>query len=157
MVKGKNNKHKRQRSPTVTWSQFVVIILITIALAVVLDFGHRAAVSADLQREAWRLEHKVAALETENRALQAQQEWVQTGDYVKEWARTEGFMVLYGETPVVPVPGGKAAPAERATPAPPSESKAPFEGPEETSDHRQEWWALFFGPDEEPATPDNGE
>ena len=143
MIKGKSKKHEKQRSSTVTWSQFVVTILITIALAVVLDFGHRAAVSADLQREARRLEHKVATLEAENLALQVQQEWVQTDDYVEEWARTEGIMVLYGETPVVPVPADQAAPVERAAiPAPPSESiKTPSE---ETSDHWQEWWTLFF-------------
>ena len=143
MVKGKNKKLENQRSSTVTWSQFVVTILITMALTVVLDFGHRAAVSADLQREAQRLEHKVATLEAENRALQVQQEWVQTDDYVEEWARTEGIMVLYVETPVVPVPADQAAPVERAAiPAPPSESIKALS--EETSDHWQEWWTLFF-------------
>lgn len=158
MAKGKNKKLEKHHSSTVTWSQFLVIILITIALAVVLDFGRRATVSAGLQSEARRLERQVATLEAEHRALQIQQEWVQTDDYVEEWARTEGVMVLQGETPVVPVPARQAAPVEEASPTPSAESVAvPSERPEETSSHWPEWWAFFFGPDEEPALEDKGE
>jgi len=152
MTKGKNNKLDRPRSSTVTWSQFLVIILITIALAVVLEYGHRATVSAELKRESQRLEREVATLEAENRALHIQRDLVQTDEYVEEWARTEGVMVLQGETPVVPLPGRQAAPAEGATPTPAPESvQVPSDRSEETSSHWQEWWALFFGPDGGPA------
>jgi cell division protein FtsB len=153
-----NKRHEKQRSRTVTSAQFFVIILITIALAVVLDFGQRAAVSAELQREAQQLERQVATLEAENRALQVQREWVQTDAYVEEWARTEGLMVLNGETPIVPVPASQVQPAESATPASPSESTpASPEETGETAEHWQEWWALFFGPAEKPTTPNQGE
>jgi len=153
MAKGKNNKLDKPRSSTVTWSQFLAIILITIALAVVLEYGHRATVSAGLKRESQRLEREVATLEAEGRALQIQRDRVQTDEYVEEWARTEGVMVLQGETPVVPLPGRQIAPAEEATRTSARESvQAPSDTSEETSSHWQEWWALFFGPDEEPAT-----
>ena len=143
-----NDRHGK-RPNTISLSQFLAIILITIALAVVLDFGHRAAVSAELQKEAQRLEREVATLEAEHRALEQQREWVQTDDYVEEWARTEGGMVLRGETPIVPVPVEQVAPPTRPTPTPPSEpNRPPSESGEGTSSHWREWWALFFGPDE---------
>ncbi len=132
MVNGKNKKRARQHSSSVTLAQFFIIILITIALAVVLDFGHRASVRAELQREARRLESEVATLEAEDRALERQREWVQTDDYVEEWARTESVMVLRGETPVIPVPSGQVAPAESATPTPSSDLEFPAEGTEGT-------------------------
>jgi cell division protein FtsB len=157
MPKGKDNKHDKQRSRSVTYTQFLAIILITIALTVTLDFGRRAAVSADLQREAEQLEAQVATLQAENRTLVAQREWVQTDGFVEEWARTEGVMVLYGETPVAPVLAGQAVPAAEVTLAPsPESSQATSEGPEETS-HWQEWWALFFGGIEEPVQPTEAE
>jgi cell division protein FtsB len=110
MVNGKNKKNERHHSSPVTPAQFLFIILITIALAVTLDFGHRTSVRVELRREAQRLESEVATLEAENRSLERQREWVQTDDYVEEWARTEGVMVLRGETPVVPVPAESVAP-----------------------------------------------
>ena len=158
MAKGKSKKQEKQRSRPVTWSQFLAIILITIALTVVLDFGRRAAVSAGLQKEAQQLEREVATLEAETRALELQREWVQTDAYVEEWARTEGIMVLYGETPIVPLPAGQARPTEGVAPASPSESpKALSENDEEATDHWREWWALFFGPEDELATSNQGE
>ena len=157
MPKGKDNKHDKQRTRSVTYTQFLAIILITIALTVTLDLGRRAAVSADLQRETEQLEDQVATLEAENRALMTQREWVQTDDFVEEWARTEGAMVLYGETPVVPVPACQVVPADEVTPTPSPESlQVTPEDPEETN-HWQEWWALFFDPNEEAATLDKGE
>lgn len=158
MTNGKNRKQGKHHSHSVTSLQFLVIILITIALAVVLDFGHRAAVSAELEREARRLERQVVTLEAEHRALETEQEWVQTDGYVEEWARTEGGMVLRGETPVVPLPTGQVSPAGGATSKPSAESiEAPSEGTGETSSHWQEWWALFFDPGDGPAPEDAGE
>jgi cell division protein FtsB len=150
MTKGKNNKLGKPHSRPVTWSQFLAIIMITIALAVVLEYGHRATVSAGLKRESQRLEREVATLEAEQRALAIQRDRVQTDEYVEEWARTEGVMVLQGETPVVPLPSNQIAPAEETTPAPaPEPGGVSSEKSSETSTHWQEWWALFFGPDVE--------
>ena len=157
MVKGKSGKQVKQRSHPVTYRQFLAIILITLALAVALDFGHRAAVSADLHREAQQLEREVATLKAENRALEALRERVQTDGFVEEWARTEGAMVLYGETPVIPVPADQAGPAGEATPGPSPESNQDVprssEGP---ASHWQEWWALFFGPQDASTKPGQG-
>jgi len=151
MATGKKSKLDKPRSSTVTWSQFLVIMLITIALAVVLEYGHRATVNAGLQRENQQLEQDVATLEAEYRALQVERDRVQTDAYVEEWARTEGVMVLQGETPVVPLPGGQTAPQEEVTPAPaPEPAGTPADRSGETASHWPEWWALFFGPD--PAT-----
>ena len=158
MAGGKNQETKKPRSKSVTSMQFLAIILITIALAVVLDFGHRAAVSAELKREARRLERQVATLEAEHRELEAQREWVETDGYVEEWARTEGGMVLRGETPVVPVPTGQEATAEIAASVPVSDSnKAASEEAMGTGGHWQEWWDLFFGPDDESLVKGEGE
>jgi cell division protein FtsB len=148
MTKGKNKKTDKPRSSTVTWSQFLAIILITIALAVVLEYGHRATVSAGLERESQQLEREVATLEAEYRALQIERDRVQTDEYVEEWARTEGMMVLQGETPVVPLPARPTALQEKAAPTPaPTVVGSASESRGETSSHWPEWWALFFGPD----------
>jgi cell division protein FtsB len=158
MADGKNQRTKKPRSRSVTAMQFLVIILITVALAVVLDFGHRAAMSAELKREARRLEREVATLEAEHRELEAQQEWVATDGYVEEWARTEGGMVMRGETPVVPVPTGPDVTAGIAASAPVSDSNtAAPEQVEGERSHWQEWWDLFFGPSDEPTEEDGGE
>ncbi len=146
MAKRESKKLTKPRPSAVTRSQFLVIILITVALAIVLDFGHRVTVSAELQREAQRLEREVTTLEAENHVLVDQQDRVQTDDYVEEWARTEGGMVLYGETPVVPLPARQTTPTGKATPNPTLSDDTP--STEEISSHWPEWWALFFGPDE---------
>lgn len=125
MANEKSEKNTRHHSSPVTPAQFLFVILITIVLAVMLDLGHRVSVRAELQREAQRLEQKVATLEAENRALQHQREWVQTDSYVEEWARTEGAMVLRGETPVVPVPATSLTPAPPAGPPAGDDEGAP--------------------------------
>jgi hypothetical protein len=100
----------------------------------------------------------VATLEAEHRELEAQREWVETDGYVEEWARTEGGMVLRGETPIVPVPTGQEAKAEIAASVPVSDSdKAASEEVMETGGHWQEWWNLFFGPDDESLVEDEGQ
>jgi cell division protein FtsB len=157
MANEKSRKQGKQSTHSVTALQFLVIILITIALAVVLDFGHRLAVNADLKREARQLERQVATLEAEHRALETQQVWVQTEGYVEEWARTEGSMVLEGEIPVVPVPMGQPPPAKSRTPSPsPEPIETPSDAAGETPGHWQEWWALFFGPEDELASEEAG-
>lgn len=148
-------KQEKPPSHSVTSLQFLVIILITIALAVVLDFGHRAAANAELKKEVRRLERQVATQEAKHRALEIQREWVKTDGYVEEWARTEGVMVLEGEIPIVPIPDGQVSPSKSFTPVPSSDSnQTPPGGTGETSSHWQEWWTFFFGPDDNPIPED---
>jgi cell division protein FtsB len=134
------------RSRSVTWSQFVAIILVTVALAITLDFGRRAAVNAELKREVQQLERDVATLEAEGRALEAQYDRVQTDAYVEEWARTEGGMVLKGETPLVPVPAEPALPSENGVSEVLADEPAFAGRAAGASGHWEEWWAFFFGP-----------
>ena len=152
MVNGQNRKQGMNLSKSVTSLQFLSIILITIVLTVVLDFGHRAASNADLKKEALRLEREVATLEAKHRALEVQREIVQTDDYVEEWARTEGGMVLRGETPVVPIPAGPGLAVDKIEDQPVSDSIDASEETGARSGYWQEWWEFFFGTDEASVT-----
>ena len=147
---GARNNHK----PTgVTRSQFLVIILITVALAVVLDFGHRVTVNAELQKEARQLEREVATLEAEHRALEKQREQVQTDAYVAEWARSEGVMALEGEMAIAPVPVERSLP-DAPAPTPSMESEEVSKEAETPSSHWTEWWDFFFGSETQVSPPE---
>ena len=129
MVKGK-------KRPVVSSRQFIAIIVATVALFMAVDFGRRAAAIYRLQREKARLEQEIAQEEARREELEAYKGFVQSDEFVEQWARTEGRMVKPGETPVVPIPV--------RTPPPPAEPP-PEKGQAAEGAHWREWWELFFG------------
>ena len=108
-----------------------------VALFTAVDFGRRMAAIYRLQREKARLEQKIAQEEARREELEAYKGYVQSDEFVEQWARTEGKMVKPGETPVVPVPVRTPTLSEKH---PPGESQAMKGEP-----HWREWWELFFG------------
>ena len=107
-----------------------------VALFTAVDFGRRVAAIYRLRREKARLEQEIAQEEARREELEAYKGYVQSDEFVEQWARTEGKMVKPGETPVVPVPVRTPTLSEKH---PPEESQA-AEGA-----HWREWWELFFG------------
>jgi cell division protein FtsB len=124
----------RKRS-SVSVTQFVALVVATIALSLIVDLGHKVAVYRHLQREEARLEQEIGFEEERRDYLGGLQEQVQTEKFLDDWARREGKMVKPGETLIVP--RFEAAPL-----APLIHSQQESQSSEES--HWQEWWKLFF-------------
>jgi len=127
---------KGKKRPVVSSRQFIAIIVATMALFMAVDFGRRVAAIYRLQREKARLEQEIAQEKARQEELEAYKGFVQSDEFVEQWARTEGRMVKPGETAVVPIPA--------RTPPPPAEPP-PKEGRAAEGAHWREWWELLFG------------
>ena len=124
----------RKRSG-VSVTQFVALIVATIALSLIVDFGHKVALYRRLQREEGRLEQEIEFEKARRDYLESLEEQVQTEQFVEAWARREWKMVKPGETRVVP----RFHEAPLTSQIRPQEESHPGEG-----SHWQEWWKLFF-------------
>ncbi len=129
------SKAKHRRS--VPFTQIVTIVVATMAISMIVDFGRKAATNYRIRREELRLEQEIAAERAKHEALVALKEYVQTDEYVERIAREELKWVKPGEIAVVPIPLNEEPP-----PIPEAYS-APTQPPQRES-HWQEWWALFF-------------
>ena len=130
---------KKKRTLQFPFTQFVAIVVITVSLFLVIDFGRRTAANYQIKAEATLLEKEVADSQSQHTALEARLSYVQSDAYVEEIARTQLKWAREGETVVVVM----------ATPQP--EPQAPTDGqpaaingvvPESPW---QAWWLLFFG------------
>jgi hypothetical protein len=124
----------RKRS-SVSVTQFVALIVATIALSLIVDLGHKVAVYRRLQREEFRLDQEIEFEEERGVYLEGLKEQVQTDGFLHYWALNEQKMVKSGETLVVPR-------FQAAPPAPPIQPQQETHSSEES--HWQEWWKLFF-------------
>jgi len=89
-------------------------------------FFQQLALAEELKGETQRLERAVATQQARHDYLTATLAYVQTDEYVEEWARTEAKMVKPGEVLVIPVAGSiDAEPASTPT-APPEEAAPPL-------------------------------
>jgi len=129
------SKAKRQR--TVPFTQIITIVVATMAISMIVDFGRKATANYRIRNEEARLEQEIAAERAKHEALLARTEYVQTDEYVEHVAREELKWVKPGEIVVVPVP------LERKPVPTPETPPAPTELLQGES-HWQEWWGLFF-------------
>ena len=129
------SKAKRQR--TVPFTQIITIVVATMAISMIVDFGRKATANYRIRNEEARLEQEIAAERAQHEALLARTEYVQTDEYVEHVAREELKWVKPGEIVVVPVP------LERKPVPTPETPPAPTELLQGES-HWQEWWSLFF-------------
>jgi cell division protein FtsB len=95
-----NEKKKRSGVPLI---QFVALILATIALSLLVDFGRKVALYRRLRLEEARLDQAIEYEEKRREYLEWLKGYVQTDQFVEEWARREGKMVKPDETLVVPL------------------------------------------------------
>jgi hypothetical protein len=91
---------KKRSSVSVT--QFVALIVATVALSLVVDFGRKVALYRHLQLEEARLDRGIEYEENRRDYLEWLKGYVQTVEFVDGWARREWKMVKLGETSVVP-------------------------------------------------------
>ena len=128
---------KTKRNRTVPLTQIITIVVATMAISMIVDFGRKAAANYRIRREEMRLEQEIVAERAQHEALLASREDVQTDEYVEQVAREELKWVRPGEVVVVPVPlHREALPTQEASPIP----VKPLPG----ESHWQEWWDLFF-------------
>ena len=128
---------KAKRHRTVPFTQIITIVVATMAISMIVDFGHKATAKYRVRREESRLEQEIAAERAKHEALLALEEYVQTDEYIEHVAREELRWVRSGETVVVPVPLNRKPLATPETPPPPTELL-------QRESHWQEWWTLFF-------------
>ena len=124
----------RKRS-SVSVTQFVALIVATIALSLIVDLGHKVAVYRRLQGEEFRLKQEIGFEEERRDYLERRKEQVQTDGFLDDIVRGEWKMVKSGETLVVPR-------FQEAPPAPLIQPQQESHSSEES--HWQEWWKLFF-------------
>jgi hypothetical protein len=127
---------KAKRHRTLPFTQIITIVVATMAISMIVDFGRKAAANYRIRHEEIRLEQEIAAERAKHEALLARREYVQTDEYIEHVAREELKWMRQGETVVVPIPFRKPLPTPETTPA----LAKPLRG----ESHWQEWWALFF-------------
>jgi cell division protein FtsB len=128
-------KKKRQR--TVPFTQIITIVVATMAISMIVDFGRKATANYRVRNEERRLEQEIAAEGAKHQALLAHRAYVQTDEYVEQVAREELKWVKPGEIVVVPVPlESKPLPTPETPPAPTELVQREA--------HWQAWWSLFF-------------
>ena len=124
-----------KRRSGVSLTQFVALIVATIALSLVVDFGRKVALHRHLQLDEARLDQGIEYEEDRRDYLEWLKGYVQTDQFVDSWARREWKLVKPGETSVVPnLPEAPIAPQTR-----PQEESLPSGG-----SRWQEWWGRFF-------------
>ena len=139
-----NKKRNGAKAPI---AQFVAIIVLSISVFLIVDFGRRAAANYRVQREADRLSQEVEAARQRQVELLARRTYVASDLYVEAVARNELKWGQPGETVIVVMstPEAVALPTDRVvqtvTVLPVAQSPA------------EAWWLLFFGQRSLPVDP----
>ena len=113
--------------------QVILILMATVLLYLVANFGRQVAVSYQQGQELAQIQEKVRLAEEQNQQLHDYQGYVNSASAVEAWAREQGWAKA-GEVPVVVV-------------SPPAAKALAIESPSQESpaSYRQAWWELFFG------------
>jgi hypothetical protein len=124
-----------RKHSSVSVTQFVALIVATIALSLVVDFGRKVALYRHRQVEEARLDRAIEYEENRRDYLEWLKGYIQTPGFVDSWARREWKLVKPGETSVVPnLPGVSGA----------SQTLPQEEGLPSMGSHWREWWEFFF-------------
>lgn len=128
---------KKRKQIDLPIAQFIAIIVLSISIFLIIDFGRRAATGYRVRREEEKLYAQLEAAQQTQQDLLAKRDYVKTDIYIEEVARNELKWSRGGETIVVIM----------ATPQAPTSSPIPIKTtlpnqPAETP--LQAWWALFF-------------
>jgi cell division protein FtsB len=114
-------------------SQLLLILMGTILLYLVVNFGRQVAVSYQQGQELAQIQEKVKLAKEQNQQLYDYLDYANSDSAAEAWAREQGWAKA-GEVPVIVVaPSAAEAPTIES---PPQESPASY---------RQAWWELFFG------------
>ena len=121
-------------------AQFIAIIVLSIALFLIVDFGRRTASGYRIYREEARLKAQLAPLEEAHQLLMTKRAYAQTDAYVEEIARHELKWSKPGEVVVVVLATPQAEPLSSAA----LNSAGAFPA---TDTPFSSWFNLFFAED----------
>ncbi len=127
---------EKARHPFLSWLQILIITGMVIALALAVEPHSQSQAGAPRAAQEKNLAALVEAEEVRGQQLRITLTYVSSDDYVADYARNEGGMILPGEKRVVPMPHPlPLAPTPMPTPIPAlSVPTSPW----------QAWWMLFF-------------
>jgi len=136
----RNKRQQRDRNRNqLSGAQVMFAAIIAIGLILAINFSTRLASSRPLDAFYKDVQAEIEVLEQARATLIAERDFVESEDFVEEWARSEGKMVRPGEVLVVPLVTSRGAPP---TPTPQIFIEV------ETSPPQPEtwelWWSLFF-------------
>lgn len=116
-------------------NQVLLFLMAAVLLYLAISFLRQVGVSYQRREELHRLEQDVDVLEQKILQLEAEREYLNSDEALREWGLTQGLVdpeeqlvVTVGESPV-PASGAGESLEEGRNPGPP----------------REMWWDLFFG------------
>lgn len=130
--------------PAAGWKRLTsvqVVIAVTLALGMVIILNFNARIRPDryLGRIHAKFIAEISALQSEQKRLLVQLEYVKSDAYVETWARDDGKMIREGEVLIMPKSIVSGPGAQTAT-----TSLVAFETTAPKPENWQLWWALFF-------------
>lgn len=128
---------KKRKQIDLPIAQFIAIIVLSISIFLIIDFGRRAATGYRVRREEEKLYAQLEAAQQTQQDLLAKRDYVETDIYIEEVARNELKWSRVGETIVV-IMATPQAPTSSPTPIKTTLPNQPAETP------LQAWLALFF-------------
>jgi cell division protein FtsB len=136
-----------KKPPLISTTQFAAIVVLTIALFLVIDFGRRTTAGYYVSQTEKRLIAEIEALLEEQETLKQRRDYVQTDAYVEQWAREQAHMVRPGDRRLIVVTPSPAPAEGQPAPASTTLESAALHEPVPNWHH---WWRLFW--DTEPGT-----
>jgi len=129
----------RERRLPLPPTDIVTVLVATAAIFFILALGGKALESYRLQRHNATLRAEIAALEEQQKQLQARLEYVKSPQYVEEVAREQYKWTKPGEKLIIPI--FRYRPVGAVTPTPVQPEVGP--GTTQPISHWSEWWNLL--------------
>lgn len=135
---------KKRKSVDLPISQIIAVVVLTISVFVIVDFGRRAAMGYRISQEEKRLQAELATLETTHAALLEKRDYILSDQYVEYVARNELKWSRPNEQVVVILPENQPDTRRGSAVAEAKQNIQAYQTPWEA------WKALFFPDDSLP-------
>jgi hypothetical protein len=116
-------------------NQILLILIGTLLLYLVVNFGRQVAVSYQRHQELGLVQSQVSVAQSRTQELQEYLDYALSDGAAEAWARQQGW-AKPGEVPVLIVSPSTAQPAVT--------QDQPIQ-PESSASYQESWWELFFG------------
>ncbi len=137
--KAGNTRQSRRRTfrqrPLLTLPQIVALAAVVVAIYIGVDLNHRAKIGRQIEASELALQDQLEMETTRQVELLVTKAYVNSDDYIANYARNEGGQVMPGERRIVPLTIDTVplpTPAPTATPDPAYDART-----------WQSWWRLF--------------
>jgi hypothetical protein len=87
--------------PLISGTQFAAIVVLTIALSLIIDFGRRTTAGYYVSQAEERLKAEIATELALKKKLEERLEYVKKDAFVERWAREDAHMVRAGDRPLI--------------------------------------------------------